>query len=162
MRAVSLTEEPNPKPPMDAVDKYPTQKHTHTHTHTHTQTRTHNQRRGSVCSAQSSCLQVDESVRTESSVVVSYCYWPEASSSSINDAQQAVGQIPSLSSPVCTVSLSPRCFTRVFPHYTFTPEVNIILFTPLHLSGSFSYFSDYLPAQLKPQHISRCVEVKCV
>ena len=36
MRAVSLTEEPNPKPPMDAVDKYPTQKHTHTHTHTHT------------------------------------------------------------------------------------------------------------------------------
>lgn len=86
----------------------------HTKTHTERQTRTHDQRRGSVCSAQSCCLQVDESVRTESSVVVLYCYWPEAPSSSINDAQQAVGHIPSLSSLVCTVSLPQGALLEYF------------------------------------------------
>lgn len=114
MKAVSLSEELNPKPPMEATDKY----HTHTHAHKDTKARrqigTHTLWGGSVCSAQSCCLQVDETVRAESSVVVLYCYCPEAAPSSINDAQLPVGQILLLSLPPCTVSMHTH--THTHPH----------------------------------------------
>ncbi|XP_035507913.1 coiled-coil domain-containing protein 81-like [Morone saxatilis] len=83
--------------------------YTHKDTKAHRQTTTHALWGGSVCSAQSCCFQVDESLRAESSVVVLYCYSPEADSSSINDAQLPVGQIPLL--PETSVSppeVSPK------------------------------------------------------
>lgn len=43
-------------------------------------------------------LQINESVRVEKSEVVLYCFQPVDESSSINDAQIPVGQIPPLSS----------------------------------------------------------------
>ena len=101
----------NPSPQVEATDRYST----HKDTKALRQTGTHTLWRRSACSGQSCCLQVDGSARADSSGVVLNCYCPEAVSSSINDAQLSVRQIPLLSSPACTLDHA-RTHTHTHAH----------------------------------------------